>query len=51
MITKRERDASGRGEKLPEVAVILAYAKATLNNKIITWVMTKSTITNSNRYC
>ena len=51
MITKRERDASGRGEKLQKLAIILVYARATLNNKIITWVMTKRTVTNSNRYC
>ena len=52
MITKKERDASDRGEKLHKVAVILVYAHATLNNKNGNlWGMTKSMITNSNRYC
>ena len=37
MITKKERDAFDRGEKLHKVAVILVYAHATLNNKMVTY--------------
>ena len=38
MITqKKKREASDRGEKLHNVAVILVYAHATLNNKMVTY--------------